>query len=143
MDAIPASLSTAGESWRPHSDNVEDTFIADIEQGLNGVGFDCGMDKTGKAWLQRFLHVARLNFAEAYLPATKQNSRIRTVSARFLAGDPDKSLVVRLDVEEKVNYREPTPVVAPEEVASLRKDRPFNDIERILSKKLGLSQWNE
>ncbi len=137
MDPIPALLTSGDDRWRPLGSG--DTFVADQQEGTRQ--FRCGFGTHDKAWVRRFLERTRLDYAEATLPQNQEGAgeRRRHASARFLVGQaPDKELSVRLDVDEKVFYRSPTRVEAPQEVVPIRRERYFNEIHKILTRKMGI-----
>lgn len=143
MDAIPAALSAGGANWRASEDGREDVFVSDTESDRETQAFECGLDPHQRAWLRRLMDTATVSFAEAIVPDRGAGDRTRSVSARLMAGDEHKPMVVRLDVEERVQYGEPEAIAAPDKVADLRRDRPYHDIELILEKKLGLHDWHK
>ncbi len=138
LDAVPGLIAAAPRGWRPDPD-VEGSFLADGE--VDGEVPSCGLGAGEEAWLRRLLQAARLDLAEATQNrGGADGDRIRGVSARLLMGGGEGVAAVRLDVEEKVHYGSHLEAVSrPEEVAEVRRDRPYWDIERVLVERMGLA----
>ncbi|MBH24409.1 MAG: hypothetical protein CMH57_08160 [Myxococcales bacterium] len=140
MDAVPAMIAVARQGWTLSEDEpLKRVYTA--EQGREGSALSCGLTSADDGWLYRILERSTLSLAEVTLSRGTLGWGRRSVSGRLLVGDEARTWVVRVDVDEQVSpATEPLSVDAPEEVASVRRDRPYRDIEQILKEQLGLSR---
>lgn len=136
MDAIPALLAAGGSGWLQGKGGA---WTAVEKAG--GEQFQCGLTDAEQSWLRRLSEVSEWGYGEAELPPRGETSHGRSVVVRMQTGPEGKPRTVRLDAEEKVVYRSPPPVTAPETTTEARRDRPYHDIQRILGGKLGFEDW--
>jgi hypothetical protein len=131
LDIIPTLLEVPGSSWFPSGDGRYEATA-----GAQGQALRCGVGALERAWLSRLLEVASLERAEVTLSPTR-----RAVTMRLTSAGAPGELSIQVQAEELAQAPDGAPVEAPARVEEPRRDRPYKDIEAILTERLGLTEW--
>lgn len=132
-DAFPAAVMAGRDTWRLHP---EGGYQSDGQ--TPGDAIRCGAPPQDEAWLARLLEVSELEQGRVFM-----RQGLRKAALKLRSAGPQGDLVVGLDMEEKILQVPPEAVEAPQQVASTDRDRPYRDVEIILTDKLGLAGWKK
>jgi hypothetical protein len=131
LDAIPSALLAGQETWRLHP---EGGYQSDGQ--TPGDRLRCGAPVGDQAWLARLLEVSSLEVGRAFM-----RPGLRKAALKLSSAGPEGDLLVGLDIKEEMLQGPLEAVEAPAQVADTDRDRPYRDIQVILTQKLGLAGW--